>query len=254
MLTRSAATLAGLLTSFVAAPAYAEADCVVLLHGLARSSASMTIMEEVLEARGYAVSAIDYPSTHADIETLSTTTMPEAFASCGDQRTHVVAHSMGGVLLRHWLSGNDAPQLGRVVMLGTPNQGSQLVDELGDIELFNWINGPAGAQLATGEGGIVASLPAASFDLGVVAGNRSLNPVFSHLVDGADDGKVSVASTQVEGMADHIVINTTHTFMMTNPLVIAQTVTFIEEGAFEHDLDYGAALRRIMSWTVDYLM
>jgi len=246
----AAAAFAALNT--LASPA--RADCVILLHGLARSSASMTVMEEVLEVRGYDVVAVDYPSTTADIQTLVDAAMPPALEACGPQQTHVVAHSMGGVMTRLWLRDHDLPHLGRVVMLGTPNQGSELVDELEDIEMFHWLNGPAGAQLATGDHGIIDDLPAASFDLGVIAGDLSFNPIFSNLVEGPDDGKVSVASTRVEGMRDHIVLNTTHTFMMTNPEVIAQTVAFIENGAFETDLDYGAALNRVMGWTIDFLM
>ena len=213
-------------------------EAVVVLHGLARSSKSMEKLASAARADGYVVVNLDYPSTTAPIESLAESHLAPVVQKAvgeGATRVHFVGHSMGGILIRQYLAVHALPQRGRVVTIGTPHRGSELVDKLGRFKPFTWINGPAGYQLGTGPDSLPNRLPPATYPLGCIAGTRSYNPFYSALIEGPDDGKVSVARAQLEGRADVLVLPVNHTFMMGDARVIAQTLRFLREARFAHE-------------------
>jgi len=208
---------------------------VVLLHGLRQSSGSMEKIEESLLDHGYSVSNVNYPSTDHTIQYLASVTLHDILEPIRKQspaKIHFVTHSMGGIIVRYYLTNHDLPNLGRVVMISPPNQGSELVDLLKDQAVLRRIYGPAAAQLSLDEGSLVQNLGPVDFELGVIAGSRSLNPIYSALLPGPDDGVVTVESMKVQGMSDFIVLPLSHGFIMRNENTIAQTIYFLEHGVF----------------------
>lgn len=211
-----------------------ENECVILLHGLARSAHSMDKMAERLTAQGYKVLNIDYPSRSYSIEQLAEKTISDALLQCEGMPVSFVTHSMGGILVRQFLSNHTVTNLNKVVMLGPPNKGTEIVDKLSNIPGFHLVNGDAGMQLGTGALSVPNQLGKANFDVGIIAGTQSINLILSSLIPDTDDGKVSVESTKVEGMNDHIEMPTTHVFMMRNDAVIEQVLHYLKQGKFEH--------------------
>lgn len=208
-------------------------DCVILLHGLARSENSMSELAEKLADANFVVVNRGYPSRDATIETLADETIPAAVAECPPERNvSFVTHSMGGILVRQYLSVYELPRLRRVVMLGPPNQGSEVVDKLAKVPGFHFINGEAGMQLGTGELSVPGQLGAAHYDVGIIAGTRSINWILSSLIPGKDDGKVAIERTKLEGMNDHITMPVTHPMMMNNNRVIEQVIYYLQHGQF----------------------
>ncbi len=198
----------------------------------------MKKMDKALSESGYLVHNTTYPSTEKPVDELASEVIPTAVASCnkeGDRPIHFVTHSMGGILIRYFLQTNELDNLGRVVMLSPPNQGSEVIDKLSGVPGFTAIHGPAGVQLGTDEDDVPSQLGPATFDLGIITGNRSINIFLSMMIPGPDDGKVSIERAKLEGMSDFLVVPHTHPFIMKSKLVIRQVLYFLEHGRFEID-------------------
>jgi pimeloyl-ACP methyl ester carboxylesterase len=213
----------------------APKDYVVLLHGLGRTPLSMKRLEWTLEKENYRVINAGYPSTLVSVEDAAEQWLGAVLRERTTDRTvkiHFVTHSLGGIVLRQYLSSHQIPNLGRVVMLAPPNHGSELADRLKNNCLYRFATGAAGQQLGTSDSSVPNRLGPANFELGVIAGDRSLNPVFSAWIPGPDDGKVSVRSTGLAGMRDFLVVHHSHTWMAWSSEVNEAVRQFLRSGCF----------------------
>lgn len=210
-------------------------ECVILLHGLARSASSMEYMAERLTQHGYSVANIDYPSREHAIAVLAPLAIDQGVKQCAAQQAttiHFVTHSLGGILVRHYLAHQSLPNLGRVVMLGPPNKGSEVVDALRDTPGFFWLNGPAGLELGTDANSVPNTLGPANFEVGIITGTWSIDPISSWIIPDQDDGKVSVIRAHLDNEQAFLVLPVTHTFIMQRDRVIDQVLAFLTTGAF----------------------
>lgn len=210
-------------------------ECVVLLHGLNRSWRAMRPMADALHAAGFTTANVDYPSQAGSVEHLVPLAVDTGLQQCRDSgatRIHFVTHSIGGILLRYAQQQEPIPDLGRVVMLAPPNNGSEAVDKT-----RNWLGaelfaGKAGLQLGTDPNSIPSQLGPANFELGIIAGTGTVNPIMSSMLPNPNDGKVSVASTKISGMDDFLIVDNSHHYITSSKRVIANTRSFLQTGEF----------------------
>jgi pimeloyl-ACP methyl ester carboxylesterase len=214
-------------------------DCVVLLHGLARSCRSMQAMEKALVLAGFQTVNLDYSSREKTIEEIADQDFVRGLRLCeetGASQVHFVTHSLGGIIVRQAMAGHRPENLGRVVMLSPPNRGSFVADRLKDWWLYHWLNGPAGQELGTREDELPRRLGPVDYPVGVITGDRHawFDAWFASLTAEKNDGKVSVEEARLDGMADFLVVPETHPFIMNSDEVIKQTVHFLRQGTFIH--------------------
>lgn len=221
-------------TRTVLVPSADSKDCVVLMHGLNRSYRAMTKMARGLQEAGFSTANVDYPSQSGPIEELAPRVVEEGLDKCRNtnaEQIHFVTHSIAGILLRYAHNESPIPDLGRVVMLAPPNRGSELVDKTRHWPGAELISGKAGLQLGTDAQSIPAQLGPVDFELGVVAGTGTMS-FFSAMLTDPDDGKLSIAETEVEGMDDFLVVKKSHHYIMTSDKVIENTKAFLLTGKF----------------------
>ncbi|HNC23507.1 MAG TPA: alpha/beta fold hydrolase [Opitutaceae bacterium] len=238
--TRAGLVVLLLLLQAGAALAARADETVVLLHGLGLRSWAMARLAHALERDGYRVVNLSYPSRTLPLEEIAGRWLPEQLVAAGvapGQPVSFVTHSMGGIVVRQYRHEFPAAPIGRVVMIAPPNQGSEVADRLHDFTPFRWFMGDNALRLGTGRDSVPLALgpwPGDAGELGVIAGDRSLNPLFSAWIGAPNDGKVAVERTKLAGMADFVVVHHSHTWLQWCDDTFAQVRAFLHEGRFQH--------------------
>jgi len=214
----------------------ADGETVILLGGLGPNLNYLGKARRRLENAGYRVVDIAYPSTYYGIRELADEHVGPAIESANihrDRPLHFVTLSMGGIVVRAYLRSKPPSNLGRTVMIAPPNHGSEVADWLKDFFLFRQRFGPAGQELTTDPGSTPNQLGPAIGETGIIAGTRWLDPWFAWLFRGPHDGKVSVESARLEGMADFATVWSDHYLIMNNKQVLELTLHFLRTGSFQ---------------------
>lgn len=227
------AVLAVAVLACETSPVPGEGESVVLVHGLGRSPASMAILAQRLKWAGYRVEFVGYESLTAPFSEQVATLAAAVKECCTESpRVHFVGHSLGGLVIRGYLAEDRPPRLGRVVLLTPPSGGSHFVEWLGDVPLAVDALGPVGSALGTDSTDLPATLPPPNYDIGIIAGTRSIQPIGSIAIPGPDDGIVSVEQTRIEGVPV-LLLPRSHFMIMNSRHTASAVIRFLRTGSFE---------------------
>jgi len=210
-------------------------DYVVLLHGILSMGNAMVPAAEYLNKKGFYTLVIPYPSRKISIEdTTRQLLSPAIHQHCTDpsKRIHFVGHSMGGIVIRHYLANHRPSNLGRVVLIAAPNQGNELADIFRNNSLVGKVFGPALQELGTDPDSLPNQLGPVNYDLGIIMGKAPRIPWLSKAIPEDDDGVVSVTGGKIRGMNDFEVIKGMHTSLKRSRAVFYQTYYFLKVGSF----------------------
>src|SRR5687768_14997887 len=181
---------------------------VVLLHGIWLRGLTLRRLARRLEAAGYTVETLDYPSVLGGPDA-AIAALAARCAHCGDDRVHFVGHSLGGLVALEALRRHPELKRGRVVCLGSPLRGSRTARVLHATRATRWVTGRSDALLCDG---IEGCTPGA--EVGVVAGRKPVGFGFFARLPRPHDGTVAVEETRIDGLADHCLVDTTHSGLL----------------------------------------
>ncbi len=215
-------------------------ECVILLHGSYGRANSMQHIMKRLQNDGYNVQNIGYAATKYKIERLATA-VEDGVVRCQLAKAsiiHIVGYSLGAIITRYYLANAHVPNIGRIILISPPNKGFPFANMTKTLHKKYFLKkyGPAGLQLLTNFDSFVHKIPTISGkNIAIIAGNRHrsiLDIVRSIFIQGVDDGRISVLSTKLAGVPNHLVVSSSHDNILYNRHVHEQVSYFLQYGAF----------------------
>lgn len=205
---------------------------VFLMHGIVNVGLSMKRFERALELRGFKVVNLDYPSRSRTIEEHSRW-LGERVRAEGEGDLYFIGHSLGSIVIRHYLASERPPRAVRFVMVAPPNHGSAVAEALGDLPLFRLVWGSkAGQELRSGRRDFWEKFPPPPIEFGILAGGKGDGRGFNPGIPDDDDGTVSVEETRLTGAKDFKLLPYLHTSILFRKRTVQEAVRFLETGRF----------------------
>ncbi len=199
---------------------------IILLHGMGRGRASLWVLDTRLQHANYKTLNFPYVTHSHSIEELARQLCEFIGENVKTPVYHLIAHSLGNLIVRSGFQHGYPPGLGRIVMLAPPNHPAELARALRDSPIYRWFTGESGQLLGSDE--FYSQLPVPDVPFGIIAGNRGQSVTLRE----QNDGVITVGSTKLDGMADWTVVPQAHTFIMNSRAVAELCVSFIETGRF----------------------
>lgn len=212
-------------------------DTVVCLHGFWSHGAGMFLIKRRLEREyGLRTLLFSYPSVRGTLDD-NAATLARFIHEQGLQRTHIIGHSLGGVVALRMFANDPDAVPGRLVCLGSPLCGSRAADFLSQ---QNWAEMIFGRSLGTGVVHEAAndwgSHVCEERDIGVIAGTVPFG--FGQFVanfEEPNDGTIAISETRLAGARDHLIMDVSHKGMLVSPAVVDQAAAFLKRGEFLRD-------------------
>ncbi len=213
-----------------------EKKAVIVLHGLGEGRSAMkplvTFLEENMTA---SILTFGYASPQAPLASHAHSLGRVVAGLPPTTAISFVGHSMGNLVVRRWLQDaqpDTVSRINRMVMLGPPNQGSDLARLAASNHLLRNLASGAARELVLHWDRISRELQTPPFRYGIIAGGKGDNEGYSSLLEGDDDAIVRVSETQLQGSDGFLVIPVRHSRMMENTDVQKETLRFLQQGRF----------------------
>ena len=199
-----------------------------LIHGLWMPSQAMGLLGRRLAACGYRPLLFGYPSLRADPRQ-NAERLYRWIRALGVPRLHLLAHSLGGLVVLQLFHSYPEPPPGRVLLLGAPVQGSAVARRMNSLALTRPLLGRSATEA------LLEGAPAwrGGRDLGVIAGTRG--PGLGTLVGGLarpNDGTVAVAETRLRGASAALELKVGHSGLLVDRRVAQAACRFLRQGRF----------------------